>query len=46
MKSERNLALDKALATDQQLVRLTASNAAEHIVFEKRLTKLEQDREK
>jgi len=46
MKSERNLALDKCLANDQQLTRLAASNAAEHHVFERRLTTLERDRSK
>ena len=37
MTSERNLALDRSLATAQQLVELTASNARDHVGFERRL---------
>ena len=35
--SERNLALDRSMATAEQLVGLTASNAADHVLFERRL---------
>jgi hypothetical protein len=35
--SERNLALDRSMATAEQLVGLIASNAADHIRFERRL---------
>jgi chromosome segregation ATPase len=38
IKSERNLSLDRSAATDQQLVRFVASNVADHVAFEKRLT--------
>jgi hypothetical protein len=48
MKAERNLALDATKATDERLVRTSASNAVEHAGFEaqlqdheNRLTKLE-----
>ena len=34
---ERNLALDRSMATAEQLVGLTASNAADHVQFEHRL---------
>jgi tetrahydromethanopterin S-methyltransferase subunit G len=37
MVSERNLSLDRSMATAQQLVGLTASNAADHVDFERRL---------
>ena len=37
MVSERNLALDRSMATAQQLVSLTASNATEHVQFARRL---------
>jgi hypothetical protein len=37
MRSERNLVIDKALAVDQRVGRLTASNAAEHVEFTTRL---------
>jgi hypothetical protein len=37
MKAERNLWLDKAMATDQQLLRLLASNATDHVRFETQL---------
>lgn len=42
MKAERNLALDSAKATDERLVRISASNASDHAEFEVRL----QDHEK
>lgn len=42
MKSERNLAIDKATATSEHLVRLTAANAADHVSFNSRLTDLER----
>ena len=49
MKAERNLALDVTRATDQRLIRMSASNTVEHAAFEaqlrdheKRLTKLEE----
>lgn len=49
IKSERNLAIDKAMAVDERTGRLTASNAADHVEFsvrldahEIRLTRLEQ----
>ena len=45
MKSERNLAIDKAIATDAQLTRLTATNAADHVSFDSRLNDLEKRRE-
>ena len=35
--SERNLALDRSIATAEQLVGLIASNAADHMRFERRL---------
>ena len=48
MKAERNLALDVTKATDERLVRMSASNTVEHAGFEaqlrdheNRLTKLE-----
>jgi hypothetical protein len=34
--AERKLVLDQSIATSQQLVALTASNAADHVVFERR----------
>ena len=37
MVSERNLALDRSMATAQQLVSLTASNATDHVRFERQL---------
>lgn len=37
MKSERNLAIDKAVAVDERTGRLTASNAADHVEFSARL---------
>jgi len=37
MKSERNLAIDKALAVDERTGRLTAANAADHVEFSSRL---------
>jgi Na+/phosphate symporter len=37
MVSERNLALDRSMATAQQLLGLTASNAGDHVRFESRL---------
>ena len=37
MVSERNLALDRSMATAQQLLELTASNAGDHARFERRL---------
>lgn len=37
MVSERNLALDRSMATAQQLLGLTASNAGDHVRFERRL---------
>lgn len=37
LTTERNLALDQSMATDQQLVGLTASNAGDHVRFEHRL---------
>ena len=42
MKSERNLAIDQSLATDERLTRLTATNAADHVSFDTRLTELEK----
>ena len=35
--SERNLALDRSMATAEQLVGLIASNAADHVRFDRRL---------
>jgi hypothetical protein len=40
-KSEGNLAIDKAIATDD-LTRLTATNAADHVSFDTRPTELER----
>ena len=37
MKAERNLSLDSSKATDEKLVRVSASNAADHVAFERRL---------
>jgi hypothetical protein len=37
MLSERNLGLDRSMATAQQLAGLTASNAADHVRLERRL---------
>ena len=37
MKSERNFAIDKAVAVDERTGRLTASNAADHVEFSARL---------
>jgi F0F1-type ATP synthase membrane subunit b/b' len=37
MLSERNLSLDRSMATAQQLAGLTASNAADHVRLEHRL---------
>ena len=37
MLSERNLALDRSMATAQQLAGLTAANASDHVRFEGRL---------
>jgi hypothetical protein len=37
VKSERNLALDKAIAADARAGRLTATNAADHVDFASRL---------
>lgn len=52
VKSERNLAIDKAVAADERTGRLTATNAADHIAFgsrlddhEIRLTRLERKEE-
>ncbi|MDQ3347669.1 MAG: hypothetical protein M3545_06855 [Acidobacteriota bacterium] len=52
VKSERNLALDKAIAADERTGRLTATNAADHVGFgsrlddhELRLTRLERKEE-
>jgi hypothetical protein len=42
MKYERNLAIDMATATSERLARLTATNAAEHVSFDTRLTELEK----
>jgi len=42
MKDERNLALDKSMETGRQLLVLTASNAADHVTFERRLDDHEQ----
>jgi hypothetical protein len=38
MVSERNLALDRSMATAQQLAGLTATNAGDHVGFDRRLT--------
>ena len=38
MVSERNLALDRSMATAQQLAGVTATNAGDHVSFERRLT--------
>jgi len=38
MVSERNLALDRSMATAQQLAGLTATNAGDHVSFDRRLT--------
>ena len=46
MVSERNLALDKSMATAQQLLGLTASNAGDHVRFERRLDDHERRLEK
>jgi hypothetical protein len=43
MVSERNLALDRSMATAQQLAGLTATNAGDHVSFERRLTDHELD---
>lgn len=45
MKSERNVAIDKTIATDAQLTRLTATNAADHVSFDSRLNELEKRRD-
>jgi hypothetical protein len=37
IKSERNLALDKAIAADERTGRMTATNAADHVGFQARL---------
>ncbi len=42
MKSERNLAIDRSIATSEQLARLTATNASDHVSFDSRLTELEK----
>ena len=42
MKYERNLAIDQSLATEERLTRLTATNAADHVSFDARLTGLEK----
>ena len=44
--SERNLALDRSMATAQQLLGLTASNAGDHVRFERRLDDHERRLEK
>jgi carbon monoxide dehydrogenase subunit G len=46
MVSERNLALDRSMATAQQLLGLTASNAGDHVRFELRLDDHERRLEK
>jgi hypothetical protein len=46
MVSERNLALDRSMATSQQLLGLTASNAGDHARFERRLDDHERRLEK
>jgi hypothetical protein len=46
MVSERNLALDRSMATAQQLVSFTASNAADHVRFDRRLDEHDQRLEK
>ena len=46
MVSERNLALDRSMATTQQLLGLTASNAGDHVRFERRLDDHERRLEK
>ena len=46
MVSERNLALDRSMATAQQLLGLTASNAGDHAHFERRLDDHERRLEK
>jgi len=42
MKSERNLSIDMATSTREQLLRLTATNASDHVSFDARLTELEK----
>jgi hypothetical protein len=42
MLSERNLGLDRSMATAQQLAGLTASNAADHVRIERRLDEHER----
>src|SRR5688500_1926857 len=42
MKAERNLSLDSSRATDEKLVKVSASNAADHVAFESRLEDHEQ----
>ena len=42
MLSERNLALDRSMATAEQLAGLTAANAGDHVRFERRLDDHEQ----
>jgi predicted transcriptional regulator len=37
MKAERNLSIDQSSAASQQVARLTAANAADHVAFENRL---------
>jgi uncharacterized protein (DUF3084 family) len=37
IKSERNLSIDKSIATEEHLTQFRVSNAADHIIFEKRL---------
>ena len=42
MLSERNLGLDRSMATAQQLTGLTEANAADHVRFERRLDDQDQ----
>jgi hypothetical protein len=44
MKAERNLSLDQSMAASQQMLRLSASNAAEHATFTQRLDDHDQRR--
>ena len=42
IKSERNLSIDKSIATHEHLVQLRVSNAAAHVVLDSRLDDHEQ----
>ncbi len=42
MKAERNLSLDSSKGMDERLMKVSASNAADHVAFERRLEDHEQ----